>query len=107
MTTAIFKSPLEEDVNHVIEGLFRALGLPPEGILIRKESKIQEFCVSIDTNSKNTEALCYLAAAHETLENLRNGLKPSTILPTPGVDKYPPTKLSFWERGKRFLTHLL
>lgn len=103
----VYQSPSEQDVDRVMDKLIQTLGSPPEGILIRKESKIQEFCVVVDANAKNTEALCYLASCHEELENLQSGLKRSSTVPIQSGDRSQNLELSFWEKGKQFLRDLL
>lgn len=107
MVSKIYKSPSEQEVNQVMESLVTALGWPPEGVIVRKESEIQEFCVTVDTNTKNTEALCYLASCLDELAGLERGSKRPTIVPTPAVDKSLKTSPSFWAKGKRFLKSIV
>ena len=107
--TQVYKSPSEREVDLVIDGIIQSLGEPPEGIIIRKESKIQEFCVVVDANSRNTEALCYLALCHDQLENLQSGLRrtASTIAPLQTGDRFQNLVQKFWGKGKKFLKCLL
>lgn len=101
---AIYRSSSERELDHIIQKIILNAGEPPEGVVLRKDLKIQEFCLVVEASSKNTEALCYLATCYEELEKLQSGSR--TYAPIQR-DKSPKITLGFWERGRKLLKSLL